>query len=115
MQTLVYIFLAYAASFVIAVPQASVDDACASLVTGDSYVVSASRIAIDKLAEIPAVAAQNPTISNTKPLCRVVGQIPYGENNTLNFEVWLPEAESYNERYLSVGMCSNYESGFSCG
>lgn len=115
MQTLVYIFLAYAASFVIAVPQASVDDACASLVTGDSYVVSASRIAIDKLAEIPAVAAQNPTISNTKPLCRVVGQIPYGENNTLNFEVWLPEAESYNERYLSVGMCSGFVSGFHCG
>jgi hypothetical protein len=82
---------------------------------GDSYVVSASRIAVDTLSEIPAVAAQNPTISNTKPLCRVVGQIPYGENNTLNFEVWLPEAESYNERYLSVGMCCSFVSGFRCG
>lgn len=115
MRTLTCILLAYAASFVAAVPQASVDDACASLVTGDSYVVSASRIAVDKLAEVPAVAAQNPTMSNTKPLCRVVGQIPYGENNTLNFEVWLPEAGSYNQRYLSVGMCCDSVSGLRCG
>jgi hypothetical protein len=115
MRALTCILLAYAASFVAAVPQASVDDGCASLVTGDSYFVSASRIAVDTLSEIPAVAAQNPTISNTKPLCRVVGQIPYGENNTLNFEVWLPESESYNERYLSVGMCCGFVSGFLCG
>ena len=103
MRNLTYILLAYATSFVAAVPRGSVDDGCASLVTGDNYVVSASRIAVEKLTGIPAVAAQNLTISNTKPLCRVVGQIPYGENNTLNFEVWLPEAEDYNQRYLSVG------------
>ena len=115
MRTLVYILLASTTPFVAAIPQASVDDACASLVTGDGYVVSASRIAVDTLSEIPAVAAQSPTISNTKPLCRVVGQIPYGENNTLNFEVWLPEADVYNERYISVGMCCGFVSGFHCG
>lgn len=43
--------------------------------------------------------------SNNISFCRVLGTIMYGaeENNTLNFEVWLPEPVDYNGRYISVG------------
>lgn len=40
---------------------------------------------------------------NSVPFCRVAGGIPYPENNSVLFEVWLPEEESYNGRYLSIG------------
>ncbi|CAM1504986.1 Fc.00g106230.m01.CDS01 [Cosmosporella sp. VM-42] len=42
---------------------------------------------------------------NEVALCRVVGSILYGPegNNTLNFELWLPEKSKYNGRYVSVG------------
>lgn len=43
--------------------------------------------------------------NNTLPLCRVSGAINYGsnKNDTLLFEVWLPDATRYNGRYISVG------------
>lgn len=44
--------------------------------------------------------------TNNISLCRVVGTIAYGEsrNDTLTFELWLPDNTNYNGRYLSVGM-----------
>jgi hypothetical protein len=42
---------------------------------------------------------------NNVSLCRVIGSIEYGSkgNDTLNFELWLPEISKYNRRYLSIG------------
>lgn len=80
-------------------------DNCASLDYGSNYVVSSTQVLAGGLANISTVAAQNVTENNNATFCRVIGVMPYGSNNTLNFEVWLPEAERYNERYLSVGTC----------
>ncbi|KAH7069862.1 putative feruloyl esterase B precursor [Paraphoma chrysanthemicola] len=95
--------LAFGASIVTGFPKARNQDSCTSLQYGANYVVTSSRVAIGGIANISAVAAQNLTETNTASFCRILGQIPYGPNNTLNFEVWLPEAENYNERYLSIG------------
>lgn len=43
-------------------------------------------------------------VLNSVPFCRLSGSIPYTGNNSVLFEVWLPERESYNGRYLSVGI-----------
>ena len=45
-------------------------------------------------------------VLNSVPFCRLSGSIPYTGNNSVLFEVWLPERESYNGRYLSVGISS---------
>lgn len=100
---LLCISLAFLASVVTGRPGPKHYDSCASLRYGTNYVVSSSQVLAGELANISVVAAQNVTVNNNATFCRVVGVIPYGPNNTLNFEVWLPEADSYNERYLSVG------------
>lgn len=72
---------------------------CATLQHGLNYVVESNLVQPGRLnitgAELPA--------TNNIAFCRVIGQIPYGANNTINFEVWLPTASDYNDRYLSVG------------
>ena len=98
-----YAQLTYAALFAAALSSPVDHDSCTSLRHSADYVVSSSRVNIGGIAEISAVAAQNVTETNAASFCRVVGLMPYGPNNTLNFEVWLPENEKYNGRYLSVG------------
>ncbi|PVI02662.1 tannase and feruloyl esterase [Periconia macrospinosa] len=41
--------------------------------------------------------------ANQFPFCRVNAQVAYGNNDTLKFEVWLPDAGSYNKRFMAVG------------
>jgi hypothetical protein len=43
------------------------------------------------------------SLPNHYAFCRVKGHIEYSGNNTLSFELWLPEQESFNERYLVAG------------
>lgn len=78
-------------------------DSCASLQKNGQYVIDSHLVRAEGLAHISRVTAQNVTDVNLSTFCRVIGRIPYGPNNTLNFEVWLPDTESYNERYISVG------------
>ncbi|KAI1464477.1 feruloyl esterase [Daldinia caldariorum] len=40
---------------------------------------------------------------NEYPLCRLSGKAPYPGNNSVIFELWLPAAERYNDRFLVVG------------
>jgi len=98
-----YTKLTFAALLTAALSSPVDHDSCTSLRHGVDYVVSSSRVNIGGIAEISAVAAQNITETNTASFCRVIGLMPYGPNNTLHFEVWLPENEDYNGRYLSVG------------
>jgi hypothetical protein len=72
---------------------------CASLKNGENYTIGTN------LVQAGALSIQNLTGVNNATFCRVLGQIPYGNNNTINFEVWLPETSEYNGRYLSVGAC----------
>ncbi|KAJ0331969.1 hypothetical protein COL922a_011647 [Colletotrichum nupharicola] len=43
------------------------------------------------------------SVFNSASFCRFNGTVPYPENNTVLFEVWLPESGSYNGRFLAVG------------
>ncbi|KAF9877424.1 feruloyl esterase [Colletotrichum karsti] len=56
-----------------------------------------------KSALVPANTLNISTVFNSASFCRVNGTVPYPENNTVLFEVWLPEASSYNGRFLAVG------------
>ncbi|KAH8423685.1 uncharacterized protein LDX57_001442 [Aspergillus melleus] len=61
---------------------------------------------------------------NSIPFCRLQGSVAYPSNNSVNFELWLPDNETYNGRYLSGGnggfagvidttdMLKNLEKGF---
>lgn len=42
-------------------------------------------------------------VSNTISFCRVFAVTPYPANNTLVYEVWLPDDVDYNGRFLAVG------------
>lgn len=100
---LLCVSLSLLASVVKGLPGSKQHDSCAALSHSAKYVVSSSQVLARGLADISAVTSQNVTESNNATFCRVIGVISYGPNNTLNFEVWLPDTESYNERYLSVG------------
>ncbi|KAI0884285.1 feruloyl esterase [Annulohypoxylon maeteangense] len=52
---------------------------------------------------IPVKAVNISGTLNTLPLCRLFGQVPYPQNNSVIFELWLPAAEKYNGRFLVVG------------
>ncbi|KAF2996736.1 hypothetical protein E8E13_006227 [Curvularia kusanoi] len=126
--TVICVLLAHLVSYATALPKAfKHHDGCASLGEKNENVTRAEIVSAGALLGIAPIAAQNLTESNTGPFCRVVGRIPYGANNTLNFEVWLPE-ERYNHRYLSVegnggfagtidyaAMVMNLNTGFAVG
>lgn len=42
-------------------------------------------------------------VFNSIPICRVYGQVGYAGNNSVTYEVWLPETGSYNGRFVVVG------------
>lgn len=53
---------------------------------------------------VPAHALNVTGVFNAVPLCRVVGETTYaGGNNSVLFEVWLPDAAAYNDRFMVVG------------
>jgi hypothetical protein len=72
-------------------------DRCASLRNGVDHIVDANSVVAG------ALQLESMTGVNNVTFCRVRGLMPYGGNNTLNYEVWLPEKSKYNRRYLSVG------------
>lgn len=43
------------------------------------------------------------SLLNEFSFCRLYGKVSYGNNDTLNFETWLPDPSNYNGRYLAVG------------
>lgn len=40
---------------------------------------------------------------NEYDYCQVIGKVAYPSNNTLNFQVYLPEATAYTGRFMAVG------------
>lgn len=42
-------------------------------------------------------------ITNKYGFCRVYGKIAYGKSNKLGFQLWLPDADAYNNRFLAIG------------
>ncbi|KAI2615967.1 feruloyl esterase [Hypoxylon sp. NC1633] len=42
-------------------------------------------------------------VFNSIPACRVFGSVPYAGQNSVVFELWLPAADTYNDRFLVEG------------
>jgi feruloyl esterase len=42
-------------------------------------------------------------VFNDIPFCEVYGTIAYGSNDSLVFALWLPDASSYEQRFMAVG------------
>jgi hypothetical protein len=45
---------------------------------------------------------------NNVSFCRVFAEVAYGDNDTVGFEVWLPDGTQYNGRFLAVGTSNTY-------
>ncbi|KAJ6442610.1 LOW QUALITY PROTEIN: feruloyl esterase [Purpureocillium lavendulum] len=60
---------------------------------------------ITNTSYVPAGAVSIPGsgATNTDPFCRLYGTRPYAGNNSVEFEVWLPDRGRYNDRLLVVG------------
>lgn len=41
--------------------------------------------------------------ANEVAFCQVVGSVAYGGNETLNFQLWLPDTSIYERRFMAVG------------
>lgn len=68
-----------------------------SQVTGlDSVILNSTSVA--------AGALSIDGVNNSIAFCRVFASVSYaGSNNSVIYEVWLPDSSYYNGRYLSVG------------
>ncbi|KAF2096431.1 tannase and feruloyl esterase [Rhizodiscina lignyota] len=79
---------------------------CASLPQAAHHLGFSKHIQYDSSSlEVGTLNLTGVTGTNNYSLCRVIGTIAYGTkyNNTLNFELWLPDSSNYNGRYLSIG------------
>jgi feruloyl esterase len=48
------------------------------------------------------VPANSPN-KNEYEYCQVIGKVAYASNDTLNFQVYLPDSTAYNGRFMAVG------------
>ncbi|KAK1982893.1 tannase and feruloyl esterase [Colletotrichum cereale] len=64
---------------------------------------SISNLGAVESAFVPTNALNVSGTFNSIAFCRVNGSVPYPENNTVFFEVWLPDTDLYNGRFLAVG------------
>ena len=51
----------------------------------------------------PGMFGTPPDLKVSAPFCRVIGHITPVKNSRIGFEVWLPPAEKWNNRFLAVG------------
>ncbi|KAL3292541.1 tannase and feruloyl esterase [Colletotrichum asianum] len=74
---------------------------CESL--AEQVKVSVPELTSVSSALVSANSLNVSSVFNSASFCRFNGTVPYPENNTVLFEVWLPETGSYNGRFLAVG------------
>ncbi|KAF7531270.1 hypothetical protein G7054_g9036 [Neopestalotiopsis clavispora] len=60
-------------------------------------------VSIINATSIPASGLNVSGTLNTVSFCRVFAEVAYGDNDTVGFEVWLPDGTQYNGRFLAVG------------
>ena len=53
--------------------------------------------------ETPGIFGTPPGLKVVMPFCRVTGYISPAINSRIGFEVWMPPAKEWNERYFAVG------------
>lgn len=75
---------------------------CAGLVTltseGNTSITSATLVTSGT-----AMVSGNTTLTNLPPFCRVQGVSKPSPDSTIVFEVWLPEPQRWNTKFLSSG------------
>src|SRR5438067_3891297 len=75
---------------------------CASLVRltfdGNTTISSATPITSGT-----AVVSAGITVTNLPPFCRVQGVSKPSSDSNISFEVWLPERQNWNTKFLSAG------------
>lgn len=60
-------------------------------------------VVVTNVSYIEASVLNETGTTNAFSFCRLASRLAYGSNDTLNFEVWLPDDTEYNGRYLTVG------------
>ncbi len=91
------------ASVFLAAPVAAQHEDCAALadrVFGHATVVTAEEVTPPLRV---AGAGMGGRVQVTHPMCRVRGTISPTTRSAIQFEVWLPQAETWNGRYLGTG------------
>lgn len=79
------------------------DEASCSALAGNSASLGLNGTALTNSTWIPAGAKNVSGTFNTAAFCEVFGTVSYPTNNYVVFEVWLPEENAYNGRFLAVG------------
>jgi hypothetical protein len=77
---------------------------CSNLVASSETrgvkIVNTTYVAVSQLQAL----FPNATTMLSTPFCRLYGQVNILNQSTVNLEVWLPDPEFYNGRFLAVGM-----------
>ncbi len=100
--------LALAASALLPAPAAA-QESCASLAKQkyDKVTIASAVFMNDPLGFLPPKTpgpfGTPAGLKVTAPFCRVVGFIKPVPESHIGFEVWLPPADKWNDRYLAVG------------
>jgi feruloyl esterase len=102
------LMLALACLAVIAAP-ASAQDNCVNLakLKYDKVTITSAIFMNDPSGfsppKTPGVFGTPAGLKVTAQFCRVIGYIEPVKNSHINFEVWLPPADKWNNRYIAVG------------
>lgn len=92
--------LAFATSSITsAVPKNS----CLALTDDARYLLKTWRATLRSSTPIPAGGIVVSGVSNQVAFCQVVASVAYGGNETLNFQLWLPDTSMYKGRFMAVG------------
>ena len=79
------------------------DEASCSAFAGNSGSLGLNGTVLTNSTWIPAGAKNVSGTFNAVAFCEVTGTVSYPTNNYVVFEVWLPEDNVYNGRFLAVG------------
>lgn len=80
--------------------------ACSAFAGNATLSFARSSTVITNSFFVPVGSLNVSNITNIFALCQVTGKVKYGGNETLNFEIWLPDVNAYTGRFMAVGRSS---------
>jgi hypothetical protein len=57
---------------------------------------------------VPRDALNISGVTNEIAFCQIFGYVTYGRNETLNFQLWLPDERIYEQRFMAIGQYINH-------
>jgi hypothetical protein len=76
---------------------------CLSLTDDTQHLLQTFRATLESSTPIPIGGMVVSGVSNRVAFCEVVASVGYGGNETLNFQLWLPDTSIYEGRFMAVG------------